>query len=62
MSVKLPCEIVKDLLPTYIDGLESNVSKEAVEEHLDECNKCRELCDTMKKEYIQEEATESVQE
>lgn len=62
MSTKLPCEIIKDLLPTYIDGLESDVTKEAVEEHLRECKECSVLCENMKKEYVQETAIEPEEE
>lgn len=36
------CEIIKDLLPLYIDGVCSEDSKRAVEEHLKTCESCRE--------------------
>ena len=39
--MKLPCEIVQDLLPLYHDGVCSSVSKESVEEHLKGCGKCQ---------------------
>lgn len=39
--MKLPCEIVQDLLPLYEDGLCSPASREAVEAHLKECPGCR---------------------
>ncbi len=48
MSMKLPCDMIRDLLPSYIDGLESDVTKEAVEEHLSECTACSEICESMK--------------
>ena len=38
---KLSCEIVKDLLPSYVDELLSEDVKEAVEEHLAECEDCK---------------------
>ena len=38
----LPCEIVQDLLPTYVDGLTSPVTNEAVQAHLETCPACRE--------------------
>lgn len=40
MSVK--CEVVKDLLPLYIDGVCSEESKKTVEEHLLNCKSCKE--------------------
>lgn len=38
--MKLPCDIVQDLLPLYEDGLCSQTTREAVEEHLRECETC----------------------
>ena len=39
--MKVSCEIIKDLLPLYHDGVCSNESRQMVEEHLSECEKCR---------------------
>ena len=41
MSNKLPCEIVRDMLPMYIDELTSPVTNEAVRKHLNDCEECR---------------------
>lgn len=38
---KTNCEIIKDLLPLYHDGVCSEQSKQLVEEHLEECENCR---------------------
>ncbi len=38
--MKLPCDIVQDLLPLYEDNLCSQATREAVEEHLRECESC----------------------
>lgn len=38
---KLPCDIVKDLLPLYEDDVCSGQSKDSVEEHLSSCENCR---------------------
>ncbi|BCJ97545.1 DUF4825 domain-containing protein [Anaerocolumna chitinilytica] len=35
------CEIIKDLLPLYIDGVCSEDSKKAVEEHIKTCEDCK---------------------
>ncbi|MBR1780770.1 MAG: DUF4825 domain-containing protein [Oscillospiraceae bacterium] len=43
MKTILPCEIVRDLLPSYVDGLTSETSNEAVLDHLDTCEGCREI-------------------
>ena len=47
--MKLPCEIVQDLLPLYEEDLCSPVSRAAVEEHLQECEKCRGLIEDIQK-------------
>lgn len=39
----MKCEIVRDLLPSYIDGLTSSVTNEEIEKHLDECVMCRQF-------------------
>lgn len=41
------CEIVKDLIPLYIDGCCSNDSRKAVEEHLKTCEDCKTLLEEM---------------
>lgn len=38
--MKLPCHIVQDLLPLYEDDLCSQATREAIEEHLQECQSC----------------------
>ncbi len=37
----MKCEVVRDLLPSYIDGLTSSVTNEEIEKHLGECVTCR---------------------
>ena len=55
--MKLSCDIIRDLLPLYAEGLASGVSTAAVEEHLCGCESCRRACEEMKKSpiIIQEE-------
>lgn len=38
--MKLPCELVQDLLPLYHDGVCNNVSRTLVKEHLKDCENC----------------------
>ena len=38
----MKCEVIRDLLPLYIDECLSNASLELVEEHLAGCEECRE--------------------
>lgn len=42
MERELACEIVKDLLPLYVDGMVSEVTKKSVETHLEDCKDCNE--------------------
>lgn len=42
------CNIVKDLIPLYIDGCCSEESKKIVEEHIRECDDCKKLFEDMK--------------
>jgi len=39
--MKVTCEIIEDLLPLYLDDVCSTQSRQAVEQHLRECEKCR---------------------
>lgn len=43
MKHNLPCELVRDLFPSYIDDLTSDVTNILLEEHVKECEKCREI-------------------
>lgn len=44
----LNCNVIKDLLPLYVDDLSSEESTQLVEEHLAGCAQCRQLADTLK--------------
>ena len=52
--MKMKCEIIRDLFPSYIDGLTSRESNELIEEHLEECGDCREYLASMQEEIVQE--------
>ena len=51
------CEIVQDLLPSYIDNICSKPSKKLVEEHLKSCTKCKAEFDNMNKKIDIEKLT-----
>lgn len=42
------CEIVKDLIPLYIDGCCSKESERVIEEHIKDCDDCKNLFEDMK--------------
>lgn len=44
----LPCEVVRDLLPSYVDGLTSETTNRLVDEHVETCGPCRAALDAMR--------------
>lgn len=47
---KINCNVIGDLLPLYADDVVSEDTKRVVEEHLAECEECRETLNTIKNE------------
>ena len=47
---KIPCEMIKDLLPLYIDGLTSDTTNREIEEHVSTCEACNTVLESMKKD------------
>ncbi len=47
MKYELPCAIVRDLLPSYVEGLTEAETSAAVKEHLKGCDDCRKRCESM---------------
>ncbi|MBO7667094.1 MAG: DUF4825 domain-containing protein, partial [Firmicutes bacterium] len=43
MKNDLSCGVVRDLLPSYAEGLTGAESREAIEKHLEECGDCRDI-------------------
>ncbi len=48
MNNKLPCELIRDLFPSYIDKLTSDTTNTIVENHFTECDECRYVLESMK--------------
>lgn len=46
---KVSCDIIKDILPLYLDSVVSDDTKEMVEEHLKTCDFCRKEAAALKK-------------
>lgn len=44
---KISCDVIRDLLPLYKDNVCSDASKDMVEEHLTDCESCREYYEQM---------------
>ena len=41
------CEVIQDLMPSYIDGLASESTAKLIEEHISGCAECREMLENM---------------
>lgn len=54
----MKCDIIRDLLPSYVDGLTSETSNEVIEEHIKECQECSKYLESMKKEVVSERYVE----
>ena len=48
----MKCSIIQDLLPSYVDDICSEDTRELIDEHIAECNQCREKLDQMKNTAI----------
>lgn len=49
---KISCNIIKDILPLYVDDVVSDDTKQMVEEHLKCCEECRKEASMLKKDIV----------
>ena len=54
MKQNIPCEMIQDLLPLYVDGLTSDESSRQIEAHLETCGDCRSRYQRMKEDLERE--------
>lgn len=47
--IKNECEIVRDLLPNYIENQIADGTKEFVEKHIKSCKECKEILNSAKR-------------
>ena len=52
------CDIVRDLIPGYIDGVLSEAGSSAVREHLEDCGECRHFYGEMKEDMADKSTLE----
>lgn len=52
------CEVIKDLIPLYSDGVCSETSKTLVEEHLEACDDCRKVYGICKSDFTADAVNE----
>ena len=56
--MKLPCSIVKELLPNYVDGCCGEEALQLVKEHLDTCPACKKLYEQMKEPWLEKKTSD----
>ena len=54
----MKCEIIRDLLPSYVDGLTSEESNREITAHVAECAPCKEILEQMQEEMQTKEEKE----
>ena len=52
--MKHDCEVVRDLMPMVLDGTASEKSRAMVDEHIEECEPCKEVFSEMRQEIDKE--------
>ncbi len=50
MMEKVPCDVIRDLLPSYVDGLTSKTTNCIVEKHIVACTDCKHAVESMRGE------------
>ncbi len=53
----MDCNIINDLIPLYIDGCCSDESSAEVKKHIENCDKCKKIFESMTNNITQEKAT-----
>lgn len=56
MKGPIPCEIINDLLPLYVDGLTCDETNRQIREHMESCESCRGNFQRMKEAFAGEES------
>lgn len=55
---KVHCNIIRDLLPSYLDGVTSEESNQMIDKHFEECSECKKAYDLIKKYDFVSEKTD----
>lgn len=56
MNEIIPCDIIQDLLPLYVDGLTRETTSRELEMHLARCSRCRECFERMRRGIEEEKS------
>lgn len=60
--MNVSCEIIKDLLPLYHDGVCSSDSKKMIEDHLEHCADCKAELEAMDNDIISARSEQNLSE
>ena len=41
--MRITCDVIQDLMPSYVDGILSEDSQALVKEHMEACKECRKM-------------------
>src|SRR5699024_4395510 len=50
--MKISCNVIKDMLPLYVENLGSNETRKIVDEHINNCDDCKKELEEMKASRI----------
>ena len=53
--MRITCDVIQDLMPSYVDGILSEDSQALVKEHIEACKECRKMLEIMKEEQGKEQ-------
>lgn len=60
--MKIACDVIKDMLPLYVDGVVSETSRKMIEEHLSGCEECRAYCRSLQGNDVDDVVIKSMDE
>ncbi len=46
--MRITCDVIGNLMPSYVDGILSEDSQALVKEHMEACKECRKMLEIMK--------------
>lgn len=59
---QIPCELIQDLMPLYVDGLTSEAANKHIQTHLEDCADCRKKYEAMTQSIAANEKEKKIEE
>ena len=57
---KMNCDIIRDLIPSYVDEICSEATKNCVESHIEDCSECREMVKLCRDHVLTDKKAEKI--